>query len=112
MTYELALQLKRTGLGLDARVAGRSFIRSDGTIYPYVRGELPHATDCLVLTLEELIEACGDKFCKLTRNEMSDDTILWTAIDFGFAHVGEGSTPTEAVARLWLALNKHEAEAA
>lgn len=53
--------------------------------------------------LEELIEACGHGYFTLVHT-----------IDHWAAHMGleenvpwyEGSTPTEAVARLWLALNK------
>jgi hypothetical protein len=58
-------------------------------------------------TLEELIEACGNEL----RNLMADDTTgtrRWVANSdlylFGDAY---GSTPTEAVARLWIALHAH-----
>ena len=61
-------------------------------------------------TLEELIEACGDQFDSLERN--SDKT--FTAI-YSNGPTGEmlhedlqfkGQTPEEAVANLWLELNK------
>jgi hypothetical protein len=58
-------------------------------------------------TLEELIEACGAQFEELqqthTPNESGD---TWLA---GCSHPHNawyGKTPTEAVARLWLALQK------
>ncbi len=56
-------------------------------------------------TLEELIEACGDEFLHLTRctlpqGEWSCDSTLEDL------EVVYGSTPSEAVARLYLALNK------
>jgi len=108
MTYELALQLNKGGVGLNFPLAGRSFIRSDGTVYQYVRGELPHATDCLVLILEELISACGDDFGNFA---LTFKPVLknWRAmLNRQNAVYGNGSTPTEAVARLLLALQKHE----
>lgn len=61
-------------------------------------------------TLSELIEACGDRFGSLTRNQRG---VWYTASPFGegknayeLAISDEYSTPEEAVARLWLALNK------
>jgi hypothetical protein len=59
-----------------------------------------------VPTLEELIEACGENFAWLHQSVKSKK---WAAQDFIYdedSHGGQGSTPTEAVARLWLALNK------
>jgi hypothetical protein len=59
-----------------------------------------------VPTLEELIEACGENFAWLHQSVKSKK---WTAQDFIYDDgppSGQGSTPTEAVARLWLALNK------
>lgn len=55
-------------------------------------------------TLEELIEACGEDFQKL-------ETIVgdkWQGVGgAGIRDIEvEGNTPSEAVARLWLALNK------
>jgi hypothetical protein len=53
-------------------------------------------------TLEELIEACGN----------TDGFVLGKTQDDWMATIyelrGNGSTPTEAVARLWLALNRTE----
>ena len=61
-----------------------------------------------VPTLEELIEACGENFAWLHHSVKSKK---WAAQDFICVegegpHGGQGSTPIEAVARLWLALNK------
>lgn len=58
-------------------------------------------------TLEELIDACGDNFAWLHHSVKSK---RWAVQDFIYdedegPHGGQGSTPTEAVARLWLALN-------
>lgn len=52
--------------------------------------------------LEELIEACGEKFFSLTKHVESWQT-NW--ID-GMAGETAGSTPPEAVANLWLSLNE------
>lgn len=55
-----------------------------------------------VPTLEELIEACGNSF-KLERLDLYEKPSSWKAETF--FDRGEGSTPVESVARLWLALN-------
>jgi hypothetical protein len=61
-----------------------------------------HASRVYVPTLEELIEACGSGF-ELERLDLQTKPTAWMAkTSFGR---GEGSTPLEAVARLWLALN-------
>ena len=54
-----------------------------------------------VPTLEELIEACGNRFEFLANNAQN-----WRARADNSIVEGEGSTPIEAVARLWLALNR------
>jgi hypothetical protein len=62
-------------------------------------------------TLEELIEACGGDFGELERDFDDEPKWIWRAVSDapynadGAFHTGEGSTPTESVARLWLALN-------
>ena len=54
--------------------------------------------------LSELIEACGERFKGLTRHS-KDEVIQWGATN-GEDCLRFGPTPEEAVARLWLALNK------
>jgi hypothetical protein len=63
-------------------------------------------------TLDELIEACGESFLMLLKH---DDNSGWTATKGGDIlfiegrqneNLSTGLTPSEAVARLWLALNK------
>ena len=61
-----------------------------------------------VPTLEELIEACGENLAWLHQSVKSKK---WAAQVFIYDDEegpagGQGSTPAEAVARLWLALNK------
>ncbi len=55
-------------------------------------------------TLSELIEACGDEFGSLTRE---DDGSFYAVNVSNKAKYGFGSTPEEAVANLWLELNKN-----
>lgn len=58
-------------------------------------------------TLEELIEACEPQ--NQFELKRKDGGSVWFTSIFHFKHnkriSAEGSTPTEAVARLWLALN-------
>jgi hypothetical protein len=104
MKYELAKKLKDAGFvqsGKGARVAppDKIVVRRDDFAY--------------VPTLEELIEACSPN-----RNfRLWDDADTWHAdhtVDVDTTISGIGETPTEAAARLWLALNskryaRHEA---
>jgi hypothetical protein len=55
-----------------------------------------------VPTLSELIEACGPKFHYLT---LRQNQLPWMAWARDGKKNGEGPTPEEAVARLWLALS-------
>lgn len=62
-------------------------------------------------TLEELIFAVGDKFLGVLRH---DDGSGWTALKsgdqlFDNKKHSEGSTPSEAVAHLWLTLHRNNA---
>jgi hypothetical protein len=96
VNYELANELKEAGFiqtNAGSRVAppDKVVVRREDFAY--------------VPTLEELIEACGKDYFSLSGNPGE-----WIA-SFGAATRSqtnwiEGSTPTEAVARLWLALNK------
>jgi hypothetical protein len=94
ISYDLARELKDAGYPFPKPIEGDEF------------WYLP--------TLEELIEACGISFLKLERGtrqtgerEISD---CWTVMGL-IAEPHEynaytEATPTEAVARLWLALNR------
>lgn len=63
---------------------------------------------CAVPTLSELIAACGEKFLEL--NAVFREMCIWKAYSFpdeeGESLEGEGATPEEAVANLWLNLNE------
>ncbi len=114
MNYELALQLKNAGFPQpknDSKWSG-IYLGPDGTSVTIGwYAQMKDKTDAYIPTLEELIEACGDKFSELRSQNRPDGK--WRA----YAHVGHdeasgqerqrglGSTPTEAVANLWLVLN-------
>ena len=99
MTYELAKELKDAGWPQDKLTLLRhhKYIGLDGIRYS---DNLRHLDIALrVPTLEELIEAVGD--CQLEVRK--DRSIVYDPTE---NFVGDADTPTEAVARLWLALNK------
>jgi hypothetical protein len=85
MDSDLARQLKEAGFktltGFPVSNSG------DGLYYP---------------TLSELIEACGKDFEMLVQRNAGQ---CWGAVGGVHGDV-RGSTPEEAVARLWLALHK------
>lgn len=113
MNYELCKQLKDAGFP-QTLSGGR--LKNGHYI---VDGKEP----CYDPTLKELIRACGDKIVISNLNDYSEKTdiwragIAWAGWDDGSAWIrgrdgsedypcGKGSTPEEAVAKLWLELNK------
>ena len=94
MNYELAKKLKDGGFPQEGK----------GN---YIDGE-----DCdvcgnhvyYVPTLSELIEACGDRFWKLIKSYTYNKWSAITSEDTQIVVLGK--TPEEAVANLWLELNK------
>lgn len=93
MNYELAKQLKEAGF---PQVG-----------YPIKKGEFICVTPWTVNefycpTLSELIEACGNKNFRL----LADHKGKWSAYSYIDAIGAEGDTAEEAVALLWLKLNK------
>ncbi len=90
MEYQLAIQLKDNGFPCDRLIHVDS---EDG----YVNRNAP--------TLEELIEALGDRFYNLEKTPNTH----WKAIgsnDFSVFKEQVGETPQISVANLWLALIK------
>ena len=100
MTYELAKQLKDSGFPL------KQCENDFECDHEHVMKDA-HEIFCLAPTLSELIEACGDDFEGLTKVDKQNN---WWVDRRGNWPDGEaiygGSTPEEAVAKLWLALNK------
>lgn len=72
--------------------------------------------DRMFPTLEELIEACGGALESLENKvDRKSMTRVWKAWGIEMEpwnpasnQMGQGSTPEEAVALLWLKLNKHD----
>jgi hypothetical protein len=115
MNYELAQELKDAGFPnityLQHR-QGREFILPDGSVPVYSLGDAENVKDWFIPILEELIEACGEKFDRLVAYH---DKGAWDAASKkdsdGFFKSASGKTPAEAVARLWLALHNMTNEA-
>lgn len=105
MTYELAKTLQDMNFPYSKALHGA--IKPDGSARTL--GDPEDGIYVIEPTLSELIEACGDKFMSLCLWNSG----TWTAqgktprkgfIDEEFG----GKSAKEAVAKLWLALNKHE----
>lgn len=129
MTYELAKALKEAGFK-QSGIYGRGYIlppgriRLDATHFTWndamfkqaridpnslVMGEEFEILKAYVPTFEELIEACGEGDFRFDSSSVRSVQI-WHATFLGFedraqVYQGEGSTPLEAVARLYIALN-------
>ena len=100
MNYDLGKQLKDAGFPQKESNGFPGILNPDGDKTVYYP------------TLSELIEACGEGFSGLGRNQFRarEERIAWLAsqkIDkFGnwLGLYGHGHSPEEAVANLWLAL--------
>lgn len=113
ISYKLAKQLKDAGFPLGVAVMVKNSAGFEEKFTHRVNDD-----DVYAPTLPELIEACGDNLDYLRKPfgepEDNDFDVFWRA----FSHrddmkttlivkvQAEGSTPEEAVAKLWLALNK------
>ncbi len=113
MNYALAKELKDAGFPQEIKegsfyFAGRNLTR------PYCWGgegeDKPYHEYWLSPTLEELVEACAEDFVNLNRLAHSRPTdARWQAVGKltkSTTQKHDGETPTIAVAKLWLALNK------
>ena len=89
MDYELAEQLKHAGFP-------QRLNRDDRENQILTDNELVHYPD-----LSELIEACGEPFAFLKKTLSNE----WISVSYGFKSSAPCSTPDEAVAKLYLALN-------
>ena len=105
MNYELAKQLKDAGFP-----QGEPY---NNYLYCDEHEDLEHTEECsaYIPTLEELIEACGDDFGEVGLAGHCEDRGKWRASQGwdgcgGYDNDVYADTPTEAVANLWLSLNK------
>ncbi len=97
MNYELAKELKDAGFPKHSLCNNACMTTGDIGV------------DMCIPTLEELIEACGAEFSSLSMRKSGGKQIDWRADTWLSGEkrqlVEYGSTPTEAVTRLWLALH-------
>jgi hypothetical protein len=108
MTYELVKQLKDSGFPQEGE--WEYFIFPDGRLQDWDDGS---ADMVYVPSLSELIKECGLGFHILQYDTLgfrSDMNLRWTANSAMEIPGGEckGSTPEEAVAKLWLSLNSKQ----
>ena len=94
MKYELAKELKDAGFPQAGD--GKWIVPPDQLV-------ARKADRIYVPTLSELIKACGDDFRSLERGQDEERKSYWLACKWDSVS-WDGTTPEEAVARLWLAL--------
>ena len=107
MEYKLAKELEKAGF---PQGMGKGCTCYDNKtkeiITDYTEGDQV-ITDCVKIpSLEELIDACGDEFEALIKQSGGWNATNFQANGSRKIKIGPGETPTEAVARLWLVLNK------
>lgn len=103
MTYELAKELKEAGFPKDGFEYEESIPEVQVAPGVSIPGDAPRWRN--LPTLSELIEACGDGFYALKNYREPD--VEWVAMtDVTVPQNHYGKTPEEAVARLYIALNK------
>ncbi len=110
MNYELAKELKDAGFKQGSATGdhhdGGGWIDEENRYYHHETGD----PECYAPTLSELIEACGEGFDCLSGpiHDLMSGSLptIWIAEGDNDTYSGECATPEEAVARLWLALNK------
>lgn len=102
MTYELAKKLKETGFEQRFDI-GRLFFSEKFAKFGNIENIIDKSDKIAIPLLSELIDACGEGDFMLTWHK---DKKLWLSSINTPDIIGEGSTPEEAVAHLWLALNK------
>lgn len=105
MNYELAKKLKDAGFPLSAAsMEDTNDSKRKSQIFPHGKDSVGREGIWLYPTLSELIEACGSRFGGLIQAIAGK---YWRAFDGEIQTIdGNGSTPEEAVARLYLQLNK------
>jgi hypothetical protein len=105
MEYELAKKLQEAGFPQD--------LTDPSTYYDEQRQQVAWKENdeskipnnyVKIPTLEELIEACGPRINCLERLNRPYAWHAWNGQSNDMSKTGEGTTPSAAVARLWLAL--------
>ena len=110
MNYELAKELKEAGFPQQIRQGDSVYNDRGIELKLFKYGEFvdiaSESDDWYKMpTLSELIEACGERFEGLRRQPDPDIETpeIWFADRDGYC--SPGSSPEEAVARLWMVLN-------
>ena len=103
MDYALAKELKDAGFP-QIRSTVPVDLKHLRTLGYFIGDGENDSESVYVPTLTELIAACGSIALCGFGDHWSAYDAEWP--DSGYSHSSEGSTPDEAVARLWLALNK------
>lgn len=98
INYELARALRDAGFPQELK---RGYLSSGKT--PVNQSII--AAQCYFPTLEELIWACEPYLFKIVKTPLSKWEVEVSQRDTPIIYA-QGSTPSEAVANLWLALNK------
>lgn len=112
ISYELAKQLKDAGFPQNTFKEGY-FLWNRGERERAINtsriGDFPHKQETVYIpTLAELIEACGDDygFGQLYRIGTKGNFSFHAETNIELILQTSGSTPEEAVAKLWLELNR------
>jgi hypothetical protein len=100
MNYELAKQLKDARFPLDPF---RDWSKSDFAWLPCSEITKEEREKLWIPTLSELIKACGDEFLRLQLRETGNWVVFSRTNGVLLPFF---TTPEEAVANLWLALNE------
>jgi predicted RNase H-like HicB family nuclease len=110
MNYTLAKKLKDAGFPFQPKFY--KAVKKDNTPVTTDKDLGIEGEDYVfVPELSELIEACGDEMAWLHNSVKSTKWVAQTFLDDEQnSQQGEGKTPEEAVANLWLELNKKEHE--
>lgn len=119
MTYETAKKLKDAGYPQDgANLYAVRYHLTDNGNMEYLMGGLalrntPYDEGKMVMVpdLSSLIRSCGDALVSINRESLPLRFGGWYChSDIGHATRAGDSTPEEAVADLWINLNKHDVE--
>lgn len=112
MDYKLCKELKDAGF---PQKSYYGWYFETPTVRVMAKGhDIPNPDWPLCPPLSDLIEACGERFICISKNPFEDKKSdeLWVATAYGTGiersvkYTWSGSTPEEAVAKLWLTLNK------
>lgn len=114
MNYELAKQLKEAGFPNIREIISKDIDVKMVNLEVIGQFEKENIIGYEMPTLSELIEACGECLSHIKRLPVGGKEYWWAVSNCGHPEhewggnnlEEQGSTPEEAVAKLWLELNK------